>query len=183
MLRHPSIGPGHAGRCIGQTDVPAVQVPGQLLEQLQEQVDLQQVQLIVTSPLIRARHFAHYLAGQLHLPLTIDPRLIERHFGIWEGQHWEAIYKQSGRLMEHLIDQPNTFAPPGGETTFQLRDRIVQWYEHLSAQQHLLAVSHGGPIAALCGTLANRPVAEWFDLMPAHGRTVCLPLGLQINRQ
>jgi len=41
---------------------------------------------IVSSPLSRCRAFAEWLAGAAGLPLSIDERLAEVGFGVWEGR-------------------------------------------------------------------------------------------------
>jgi broad specificity phosphatase PhoE len=38
----------------------------------------------------------------------------------------------------------------------------------------VVAVCHGGPIAAICGTLAGAPVADWPGLVPNTGEIVTL---------
>ena len=75
--------------------------------------------------------------------------------------------------MMGLIAAPDTFRPGGGETTFELRDRVMAWFEGLArAQSDIIAVAHGGPIAALRGTLSGAPISDWPALVPAYGEMV-----------
>jgi broad specificity phosphatase PhoE len=36
----------------------------------------------------------------------------------------------------------------------------------------ILAICHGGPIAAIRGTLSDAPVSEWPSLVPRYGEVV-----------
>ena len=75
--------------------------------------------------------------------------------------------------MMGLITAPATFRPGGGETTFELRDRAMAWFESLNRQNDtIIAVAHGGPIAAIRGTLAGAPVHDWPSLVPGYGERV-----------
>lgn len=73
-----------------------------------------------------------------------------------------------------MITAPDTWAPPGGETTFQLRDRVWAWFQEMSSAEDELIITHGGPIAVLLGTLRNLPVAQWPSLIPPPGTVLQL---------
>ena len=94
--------------------------------------------------------------------------LRERHFGDWELRPWDAIYTETGDAMNGFIDEPETFAPPGGETTSQVRERVMAWYGRLPTSGTIVAVTHGGPIMALLGTLQGLQADEWLHLAPSY---------------
>ena len=75
-----------------------------------------------------------------------------------------------------MISEPATFRPGGGETTLEMRDRVLSWQQSIPRDGLTVAVTHGGPIAALLGTLRNLPVAGWVDLIPAEGTWVEIEL-------
>jgi broad specificity phosphatase PhoE len=76
--------------------------------------------------------------------------------------------------LSRLIDEPETFRPPGGETTGELRDRVISWYERRPRTGLMVVVAHGGPIAALRGTLAGKAPIDWVTLIPRPGSWVRL---------
>ncbi len=78
--------------------------------------------------------------------------------------------------MDGMIDAPNRFRPGGGETTNELATRAIAWLASLPAEASIIAVSHGGPIAALAGCLLALPVRDWFAYLPPEGG------GLSIER-
>jgi broad specificity phosphatase PhoE len=46
---------------------------------------------------------------------------------------------------------------------------VVGWFRSLNIAQPVIAVTHGGPIAALLGAQQQLPVAAWVRLIPACG--------------
>ena len=104
--------------------------------------------------------------------MTIDPRLVECNFGSWEGRTWDDIYRDSGDAMMGMVEAPTSFRPGGGETTIEVRDRAMAVFNSLREDSSVLVVSHGGPIAAIRGTLGALAVEQWPSLVPDPGEWV-----------
>lgn len=100
---------------------------------------------------------------------------MERSFGTWEGRTWDAIWADEGEAMNGMIDAPVRFRPGGGETTAELADRVLAWFRALPMAVPALAVTHGGPIGALAGSLLGETPRAWLRHVPAPG------CGLQIR--
>ncbi len=88
LIRHtrPDIAPG---LCYGQLDID-------LADSFAEEANhvlnwLPPLDLIITSPLLRTRKLAVYLAQELQCGLQTDARLMEKNFGAWEGCAWDNI--------------------------------------------------------------------------------------------
>ncbi|XZE34767.1 histidine phosphatase family protein [Pirellulaceae bacterium SH501] len=93
-----------------------------------------------------------------------DDRLMERNYGRWQGESWDSAYNSDPENFHDLIDQPDTYRPPKGETTTEMQRRIVSWYEDMENRLpvcRIIAVSHSGPIAALVGYLLQLPANQW----------------------
>jgi len=92
------------------------------------------IDLIVSSPLTRARETAEILADQIGYPrdkIVLSPLLIERHWGALEGQPHAPV---------HDLDEV-----PNAETAAQLLARAAKaldYLENLKAES-ILVVSHG----------------------------------------
>ena len=173
LIRHTEVAPHWKGRCYGRADAGLSSAGRLAARTLAHSFEAGEGATIIASPLRRARYLGALLARKTGTALSIEPALAECNFGSWEGQQWTSIYADSGDAMMGLISAPDTFRPGGGETTFELRDRVMAWFEGLArAQSDIIAVAHGGPIAALRGTLSGAPVNDWPALVPAYGERV-----------
>jgi broad specificity phosphatase PhoE len=113
-----------------------------------------------SSTLIRAYQTASFLARRCGVPLVLDKRLRERNIGALEGLMWpevEARYPELARIIRQREAIP---ALPGGESPFQLAERVWQAVEdiaHGRAQGESVAVvSHGGALNAYFNRLLGR---------------------------
>lgn len=68
---------------------------------------------------------------------------------------------------------PGTRSTPRS-ATHELRARAMGWYERRPTDGPILVVAHGGPIAAIRGTLAGRPAHDWLGLVPPPGGVVLI---------
>lgn len=186
LIRHTEVAAHWKGRCYGQSDVGLSSVGRRAARSLAEDIADRVAIRIVSSPLRRAR----FLAGSIAWHATgrdggdgpakpdprfiIEPRLAECNFGAWEGRPWSEIYAETGAAMMGMIAAPGTFRPGGdGETTYELRNRAMDWLTSLPLHEPVVvAVAHGGPIAAIRGTLAGSPAQDWPTLVPAYGEVV-----------
>lgn len=178
LVRHTAVAAHWAGRCYGQSDVGLSREGRAAARSLGLRIAALGARRIYISPLRRARFLGGLVVREAaNIDLVIDARLAECHFGAWEGQTWDAIYAASGDAMMGLVTAPATFRPGGhGEATFTVRDRAMAW---LDAAAHVpggpvVAICHGGPIAAIRGTLAGAPVEEWPGLVPRLGEIVTI---------
>jgi broad specificity phosphatase PhoE len=180
LVRHTEVGRHWAGRCYGQSDVPLSRDGREAARTLANRIAELGAERLHVSPLRRAR----YLGGLVFrkapaIQLIIEPRLAECHFGAWEGRTWDAIYAESGDAMMGLLNAPQTFRPGGhGETTFAMRDRAMAWLADVLQDEPdpIVAICHGGPIAAIRGTLTDAPVGDWPALVPKYGEIVTLEI-------
>lgn len=171
LLRHPAVALAWAGRCYGASDVPLSRAGRASITTLAHDPAWAGVAAVIHSDLGRTRLPAQAIAMALGVPLIADAGWRERDFGAWEGKSWHAIWRESGSAMDGMIDGPGDFRPGGsGETTHELRDRVLAAAARAGeGGRHCLVVTHGGPIAALAGTLAGMAVRDWLPLVPACG--------------
>ena len=74
--------------------------------QLRQAVDTGHWDAIVSSSMRRCAAFAHELADQRGVPLRLDPRLVEYHFGEWQGVPVETIAAEQGDALGRFWADP-----------------------------------------------------------------------------
>lgn len=172
VVRHAPVDRKYRGVCYGRSDAELGPEGKQLSYSVVEELAAWGKATIVHSGLQRTRFLAERLAEQLECSVTTCEALRERDFGTWEMQPWSEIHAQHGDEILRMISEPETYRPGGGETTYEMRDRVLQWFESLLDADLTIAVTHGGPIASLLGTQRRIPVTDWVDLIPRCGQIV-----------
>lgn len=116
---------------------------------------------IVSSPLMRCRLFAEWLAGVTGLPMSVDDRLAEVGFGIWEGRTAEEINSGAPDSVFDFKFDPVGCRPEGAEPLEAFSARVVAAYEAIVKRhkgEHVLVVAHAGVIRmALSHVLGSPP--------------------------
>lgn len=165
LIRHPRPDVP-AGVCYGQTDVALAESATEVAQRLRPLLPPRFA--LHASPLSRAR----LLAEALGMP-TLDPRLMEMHFGEWELK----AYVDLGDAVDRWVSDPLGFAAPGGESAFDLAHRVRQWLDERLAQRDsapLVVVAHGGPLRVIAGHLLGLPAERWLALDFACGHVTRL---------
>lgn len=175
LLRHTEVAAAWQGRCYGRAEA-GLSTAGVRAARAIASGWTAPVSLLLSSPARRARLLSGLLARRLSLRAVFDARLAERDFGAWEGVSWNAIWRATGNAMDGMIEDPESFRPGGGETTAELAARVCAWFAALPAAGALVVVSHGGPIAALVGSLRGEAPRDWLAHVPRPGHGVMLEL-------
>ena len=91
--------------------------------------------VILCSPLARARQTADFIAREMGMDYTIDNRLIEQDFGIFEGRARDDKEYQNMKR-EYFVRYP------GGESYFDMASRVYPLIRELEGKDVIL-VTHG----------------------------------------
>ncbi|HUG71018.1 MAG TPA: histidine phosphatase family protein [Pirellulaceae bacterium] len=172
LIRHAPVAKRYHGVCYGRSDIELGDAGERRSEELVEELAIWERARIIHSGLQRTRFLAERLAERLGCPAACCPALQERDFGTWEMQPWDVIHTRHGDEILRMISEPDTYRPGGGETTFEMRDRVLWWFDSLPEDGLTIVVTHGGPIASLLGTHQRLPVSDWAGLIPHCGQSV-----------
>lgn len=126
---------------------------------------------IVTSPLRRCSEFASDLATARRVPLRVDPRLAEYHFGDWQGVPIETLAKDQGDALARFWADPVSHAPPGAESFAGFRQRLCAALDDIAVQaasQRVLVLTHGGVIRLLRCEAEGRDFADMAGIEVPH---------------
>ena len=168
LIRHttPRIAPGI---CYGQIDIG-------LADSFREEADsvlhyLPPLELILASPLQRARRLAEHLAQTRHCELRSDGRLMEKHFGAWEGNAWDNIARNE---IDAWAADIMGYAPPGGESAQQLMRRVQALLSDIAQlpQRSIALVAHGGSIKAMLAQIGDMPLADTLSWEIGYGGVI-----------
>lgn len=99
----------------------------------------------VSSPLQRARRTAELVRPSTSV--TIDSRLREMSFGLWEGFTVKTLRATGGEAFAAAEAAGLDFHPPGGESPRMTMVRLSRWSSTLT--EPVVAVSHKAAIRAL----------------------------------
>ena len=138
------------------------------------------------SDLGRALETARAVARHHGLPVHTHTGLRERCFGRFEGHTWaelEARYPEESLAWRKRVPD---FAPAGGETLLQLRERVVRTVTELAARhpgEQVLMVAHGGVLDVLyraATRLELQAPRSWELPNTAINRLLWSPEGLSL---
>ena len=155
-IRHGETAWNAGLRLQGHTDIP-LNVKGEWQAQ---RVALaladEALDAVYSSDLSRALATASAIATQNgglgQRSVTPHAGLRERGFGEYEGYTYAQIAMDWPEQSQRWRERDPDFAPPGGESLVQLRDRIQATVNEIASQhlgQHIVLVAHGGVMDAL----------------------------------
>jgi broad specificity phosphatase PhoE len=110
----------------------------------------------VSSPLSRAIETMELVRGAMGLEATaytVDPRLLELHYGHWEGHLASALSDLDADGVAQKAKDPFAWRPRGGESYADLMERITVWLK--SIERDTVAITHGGVSRVARGAVLN----------------------------
>ena len=170
LLRHGETDWNKEGRIQGHTDIPLNQKGRMQIAQAATGLAriCPKVDLILCSPLSRARESAEIAAKNLHYPngrIVVEPLLIERCFGEAEGltaaereeKYPKYHYSDTGYYFPGIEEYENLIKR--ADSAFQ---KIVSTYND---RENILAVSHGAILAAIITVVTDGKIPYFSDVL------------------
>ena len=116
---------------------------------------------VYASPLQRAQETGAAIAAAHALPLHLDARLQERHWGAYQGLRREEAARLHAEAEADLRRDPAAARPPGGESYLELQERAEAALRDIAqgAEGQVAVVCHGGTIVA--GLMALLGLRTW----------------------
>ncbi len=146
LLRHAETVWSGEGRIQGSTDVPLSEAGCRALTGRALPAPCRGMRA-VSSPLRRCRE----TAARLGLAdIVLEPRIVEMHWGAWEGRTLAELRAELGETMRENEARGLDFTPDGGESPRQVLARVRGWLAEIAAQgEPTLAVTHKGVIRVI----------------------------------
>jgi broad specificity phosphatase PhoE len=157
LIRHGETQWNLDQRVQGHHDVPLTPHGEAQARALARYLEDEPLHAIYTSDLSRARVTAEIVAGG-RLPLRLEPRVREVHFGLFEGLMATEIAARHPEAYQNWRRDAVRHRPPEGETLEDLRARCLAAAGDCLARhpgETVAIFTHGGPVRVLvCGLLA-----------------------------
>lgn len=159
LLRHGQTAWNIEGKIQGKTDIPLNETGLVQAKCLAEGMKPVTLCAIYSSPLLRARQTAEYLAEAKGLSVRLLPELCEVDFGLWEGKSWTEIEETFPEDFRRWEENPAEGMPTGGESREACQKRCQLAVEQIKKETAAFAclrettnlaaaiVAHGGILA------------------------------------
>lgn len=127
---------------------------------------------ILVSPLKRAVQTGRIISEVCNIPLQVEPALIERNYGIYEG-----VERTEPAYLAHRKEF--SYRPEKGESLLEVACRVYRFLDELrakDAQKKILLITHGGICRVISSYFCHMTDEEFFRYTPKGGEVVEYPL-------
>ncbi|MDO6427567.1 histidine phosphatase family protein [Thalassotalea sp. 1_MG-2023] len=113
-------------------------------QQIANQLQAKGIDAIISSPLGRAQSTAKICQKALDRPYQVEPELIERHLGVWQGQRVEEV----ALLPDYceILQQYSELSSHHGESAVACHQRIQRAFHQIAKHYNggkILVIFHG----------------------------------------
>jgi len=148
LARHGQTQWNKLSKIQGQLDSPLTELGIEQAHNLGRSLCDNNIELIVSSPQLRALRTATFASEHLSCPVHEHRDLAERNFGDWQGQTYQDI--ETNPLFKNIFNEVffdvTEQAPPNGESGVASAKRFACALANIAKnndQQHILVLCHG----------------------------------------
>lgn len=150
---------------VGRTDIPLDDLGYRQASMMAAHIEqIVRPDVIVSSPLLRARETAQAISDRLGLPVEVEPGIAELNFGTYEGWSLEEIRARQPEFAAQFLDTDVDMHWPGGERLSEFHLRVRNALSSLAvryASHTAIVVSHGGFLGSMAAQLLGTPPNDW----------------------
>lgn len=172
VARHGQTRWNAENRICGRTDLPLTETGIAQAQALAEKAAPLGIDLIISSPMLRARHMAQIVAERCGAEVMVDERLIEQNYGIFEGLD---------RKNQDFLANKRQFATryPGGESMLDMAGRIyplLREIREIYSEKTVLLACHGGVCRVIRSFFLPMTNEEFASYSPENCSLECYEL-------
>jgi alpha-ribazole phosphatase/probable phosphoglycerate mutase len=121
---------------------------------------------IIASPISRAYKIAQSVGNELAKDVTVDERLREFNFGIFEGKTRDESIRDHQTEWDAWMEDYLDYQVPKGQSQREYQRLCRNFLDELDGGKTYLIVAHGGTIHSLVTNLLELPIeSKWhFDI-------------------
>ena len=153
---------GLGGADVGLTEIGIAQAKA-AAEELTERGE---IDVIVTSPLLRTRQTAQLIAELCEAQVVVMDEFAECSFGEWDGYTFTDVRTQWPEALQRWLDSVDV-APPGGESFVEVLDRVNRGRLEVLKKYHgkrVVIVAHVTPIKLMAAIAVNAPLESVYRM-------------------
>jgi broad specificity phosphatase PhoE len=177
LVRHGQTDENVSGRISGQGPVPLNARGQEQARVVAEALAPLGVNYIFSSPLVRARQTAEFLAARLQQSIEEIPDLREVGYGDWEGKTFNEM--RTHPVAHQVFHDPINATFPNGESLVEVQQRgirVIEWVRNTYPQAIVTLVSHGDVIRTALAHYLGMPFNEYRRLDLDNGAISVLEL-------
>ena len=176
LVRHGVTEYSVAKRFAGRSDLELTEAGREQARRAAGRIaELGPVDVLLSSPLRRARQTAEHLADRLGLPVLVEDGMVETDFGDWDGYTYAEVGQKWPVELQRWLADPSV-APPSGESFETVTRRVRRARDRILAQhtgKTVAVVSHVSPIKILVRLALDAP-ASALQRMHLEAASVCV---------
>jgi probable phosphoglycerate mutase len=152
MVRHGETAWNAEGRVQGQLDIPLSDTGHAQARALARALAEEKFDVLYSSDLVRVQQTARPLASLLGKAPILDPRLRERHYGVFQGMTYSEAKLRLPADYARFKDKDPDYDFGTGESLKAFADRVLRFFDELlrrEAGKDVLVFTHGGVLEIL----------------------------------
>lgn len=169
IMRHGETDWNKAKKLQGQSDIELNDFGRRLAYKTRDGLQEVPFDLVISSPLKRARETAEIVRGDRKIPLIEDKRIEEMCFGSYEGMCCKGEgFNIPDEEFKRFFVSPETYhAPEGGEEFAEFCNRIEEFLHELYKKEDykdstILISVHGAVLCAILKDIKQNPMNQFW---------------------
>jgi probable phosphoglycerate mutase len=176
VVRHGETEWNATGKQQGHLDSPLTDTGLRQAEAIADALAARSFDLLYSSDLGRAYHTAERIAAKTGHEIITEPRLRERHLGVFQGLTMAEVAEKLPEAYAGFTSGDPCYVIPGGESERQRYERIVGCVDGIAARhegRRVVIVTHGGALTSLFRRAMGLPLGapRTFSLFNASINT------------
>ncbi len=142
IIRHGKTEWNTLKKAAGQVDIPLNETGIEQAKETKEKLKNIPIDIIITSPLIRAKQTAEIINEDRNVPIIVDNRAIERDLGVYEGMpNSEEIFNEIRYYTKNVPVKNGEDCKTYTKRVFDFLDDVIKEYKN--KYENVLICSHG----------------------------------------
>lgn len=154
------------GRIQGCLDSPLTEEGVLGAERLANAISVKDIDIIISSPLMRAYRTAKIAVRDLNIPVVTRDSFREINCGEFQGYGFQEVWEVYSELKDEIKSDPYNFKYPGGESLKEFNERVISGFEAILEEykdNNILIVGHGGSIKCITSYITKEGDSKtWF---------------------